>query len=93
MGVGIWCCWGCLDGYVWPDLGAGLEVRCLSCLARFRGGGGCYACPVRPFLSLFFFSLFLPLLGGRCCNSGFLYCAFLLVIHYILCLVCTSILW
>lgn len=38
MGVGIWCCWGCLDGYVWPDLGAGLEMRCLSCLARFRRG-------------------------------------------------------
>jgi len=38
MGVDIWCCWGCLDGYVWPDLGAGLEVRCLSCLPRFRGG-------------------------------------------------------
>lgn len=37
MGVGIWCCWGCLDGYVWPGLDAGLEVRRLSCLARLGG--------------------------------------------------------
>ena len=58
---------------------------------KILGGGG-YACAVRPFLSLLFFA-FLPLSGGRFCNSGFLCCAFLLVIHYILCLVCTSILW
>jgi len=51
MGVGIWCCWGCLDGCVWPGLDAGLEVRCLSCLARF--GGGCYACTVWSFFSVF----------------------------------------
>jgi len=37
MGVGIWCRWGCLDGHVWPGLDAGLEVRCLSCIARFGG--------------------------------------------------------
>ena len=82
-----------LSGWVrlaWFGCGLGGEVIVVSC--KIWGGLLCVHGLVI-FLCLSSFFPFLPLLGGRYCNSDFLCCASMLVIHYILCLVCTSILW